>query len=80
MHVGLINPKVIYQLLGSDIQQTALERDPGVNISLDLKFSSQCIEVEEKARTVLGYLRRQFSYRNKETVLTLYNALVRPLV
>ena len=50
----------------------------GVVISNDLKFSKQCIEAEKKAQRMLGYIKRQFGFRNKEIVLTLYNSLVRP--
>ena len=40
--------------------------------------SNQCIEAVKKAQKLLGYIKRQFRTRNKETILTLYNALVRP--
>ena len=78
MHIGPANPRTNYSLLGRDITSTDLEKDLGVLISSDLKFSKQCIEVEKKAQRLLGYIKRQFRYRNKEIVLTLYNSLVRP--
>ena len=78
MHIGSANPRSDYSLLGSDIECTEVEKDLGVVISSDMKFSQQCIEVEKKAQKLLGYIRRQFQYRDKETVLTLYNSLVRP--
>ena len=78
MHIGPRNPRTSYSLLGRDITCTELEKDLGVLISSDLKFSKQCIEVEKKAQRLLGYIKRQFRYRNKEIVLTLYNSLVRP--
>ena len=43
-----------------------------------LKSSNQCLEAVKKAQKLLGYIKRQFRTRNKETILTLYNALVRP--
>ena len=78
MHIGHANPRSVYSLLGSDIETTDLEKDLGVLISSDLKFSKQCIEVEKKAQRLLGYIKRQFQFRNKEIVLTLYNSLIRP--
>lgn len=78
MHLGHKNPNADYTLLGRQVASTELEKDLGVLISNDLKFSKQCIEVEKKAQKLLGYIKRQFSYRNKEIVLSLYNALVRP--
>ena len=78
MHIGHANPRSNYSLLGSDIEATDLEKDLGVLISSDLKFSKQCTEVEKKAQRLLGYIKRQFQFRNKEIVLTLYNSLIRP--
>ena len=49
MHIGHSNPRSDYSLLGRDIEETELEKDLGVLISSDLKFSKQCIEVEKKS-------------------------------
>ena len=49
-----------------------------VIIANDLKSSNHCIEAVKKSQKLLGYIKRQFRTRNKETILTLYNALVRP--
>ena len=54
------------------------EEDLGIIISKDLKFTRQCIKVEKKAQKLIGYIKRQFKYRNKEVVLQLYTSLVRP--
>jgi hypothetical protein len=80
MHIGYANPSANYTLLGSQMATTNLEKDLGVYISSDLKFSTQCIEVEKRAQKLLGYICRQFKYRDKVIVLTLYNALVRPIL
>ena len=78
MHVGYANPQSDYSLQGKRLDVTDVEKDLGVLISSDFKFSKQCVEVEKKAQRLLGYIRRQFSFRNKEIVLSLYNSLVRP--
>ena len=78
MHIGYRNPNSEYSLLGNSIESTASEKDLGVVITNDLKFSKQCIEAEKKAQRILGYIKRQFSFRNREIVLSLYNSLVRP--
>ena len=78
MHIGHRNPQSSYTLLGNSVDCTDTEKDLGVVISNDLKFSKQCIEAEKKAQRMLGYIKRQFGFRNKEIVLTLYNSLVRP--
>ena len=63
---------------GKEIESVQQEKDLGVVITNDLKSSNQCIEAVKKAQKLLGYIKRQFRTRNKETILTLYNALVRP--
>ena len=78
MHIGYNNPNSRYNLLGNDIECVQQEKDLGVIISNDLKFSKQCINVEKKAQKLIGYIKRQFRNRNKEIVIPLYNALVRP--
>ena len=78
MHIGQRNEKAKYKLLGKELEICNEEKDLGVMITNDLKSSKQCIEVEKKAQKILGYIKRQFTTRKKETILTLYNALVRP--
>ena len=72
MHIGHKNKNEKYELLGKEIESVQQEKNLGV------KSSSQCIEAVKKAQKLLGYIKRQFRTRNKETILTLYNALVRP--
>ena len=78
MHVGQRNENAKYELLGKQLEVCNEEKDLGVIITNDLKPSKQCIEAEKKAQKILGYIKRQFTTRKKETILTLYNALVRP--
>ena len=78
MHIGHKNKNEKYELLGKEIESVQQEKDLGVVITNDLKSSNQCIEAVKKAQKLLGYIKRQFRTRNKETILTLYNALVRP--
>ena len=78
MHVGHRNKKAKYELLDKELEICEQERDLGVMITNDLKSSKQCIEAEKKAQKILGYIKRQFTTRKKETMLNLYNALVRP--
>ena len=78
MHIGYRNPNTDYVLQGQTLQETDSEVHLGLVITSDLKPSKQCIEAEKKAQRILGYIKRQFGYRNKEIVLNLYNSLVRP--
>ena len=78
MHIGHKNPNANYVLNGRALESTVSEKDLGVVITNDLKFSRQCIEAEKKAQRILGYVKRQFGFRNREIVLNLYTSLVRP--
>ena len=78
MHIGPKNNKVKYELLGKQLATCSEEKDLGVIITDDLKFSKQCMEAEKKANKILGYIKRQFKTRQPDTILKLYNALVRP--
>ena len=65
------NPHANYMLLGNDINSVEQEEDLGVIITKDLKSTKQCIKAEKKAQKLVGYIKTQFKYRNKETVLQL---------
>ena len=78
MRIGHKNKNEKYELLGKEIESVQQEKDLGVIITNDLKSSNQCIEAVKKAQKLLGYIKRQFRTRNRETILTLYNAVVRP--
>ena len=80
LHVGTANQGENYSLLGSAITSVDQETDLGVVITTDLKSSAQCIAAEQKAQKILDYIKQVFRYRNKQTVLALFRALVRPLL
>ena len=80
MHVGSRNFNEGYSLLGRPVKVVPQEVDLGVIVTEEFRFSAQCIRAERKAQKILGYVKRVFHYRNKTTVLTLYNSMVRPLL
>jgi hypothetical protein len=80
MHVGCKNIKASYQMFGQKLSITNLEEDLGVIISNDLKVTKQCIAAEKKAMRILGYIKWQISYRDKNIIVPLYKSLVRPLL
>ena len=77
MQVRQRNDKAKYELLGKALDICNEEKDLGVIITNDLKPSKQCTQAEKKAEKILGYIKCQFTTRKEETILTLYNALVR---
>jgi len=80
LHVGLHNAEARYDLCGTRITPTQRELDLGVLVTSDFKFGEQCISAEKKAQKILGYIKRVFIHRNRQTVMTLYKSLVRPIL
>ena len=54
------------------------EKDLGVWIGKDLKWSKQCSSAAQKAMSVLGMIKRSFSFIDVESFKILYNTYVRP--
>lgn len=84
LHLGKKNPKFSYSMRqhGSDqtvsLQVTEVEKDLGVNIDKDLKFSKH-IEIEvNKANRLLGLIRRSYEYLDAESMKLLFISLIRP--
>lgn len=80
LHVGFRNPKEDYVLQGAPVTSVPQEEDLGVIITEDFRFSAQCLAAEKKAQKILGYVKRVFRHRNRTTVLTLFNSMVRPIL
>ncbi len=53
-------------------------KDLGVAVPYNLKFSQQCKDVAGKANRMLGFINRNFSFKNKDIILPLYISLVIP--
>ena len=56
------------------------EKDLGVKFDECLNFATHISEVITKGNQRIGLIRRSFTFMNKQTFLTLYKALVRPLL
>lgn len=80
LHVGRGNPRAEYALLGSPVRETSQVPDLGVLVTSDFKFSAHCLVAEKRAQKMLGYIKRVFKHRTSQVVLTLFNAMVRPLL
>ena len=78
LQVGSANKKYEYNMMGQNIATTPTVKDLGVTISTNLKFSQQCNEAAKKANRMLGFIKRNFTYKSKDIILPLYNSLVRP--
>ena len=78
VHWGNNNEKFDYTIDGQVIPTSTSERDLGVQISNDGKFSEHCEIIVSKANRLVGMICRTFNWKSKENILTLYQALVRP--
>ena len=87
MHLGSNNPRYNYHMQDSftettcqqhTLQATHVEKDLGVYIDADLKFTKHVEEKVNTANRLLGYLRRTFKYLNKDTLSLLFKSLIRP--
>ena len=80
MHIGYRNEKAKYILNGTQLKSVDSQVDLGVTVSNSLKPSQQCSEVIKRANKIIGLIGRSFEYKSKNTILTLYTSLVRPLL
>jgi hypothetical protein len=78
LHFGHSNPRTSYKLNGVEIPAKDTEKDLGVVVSADLKFSDHCSAAARKAEYVLWCIRRSIKNLNKTVFLHLYKSLVRP--
>ena len=78
MHVGKNNPHLEYTMNDAVLGTVKEEKDLGILISDTLTFSSHIGKIAAKANSVLGIIRRTFSYFSTESFLILYKAYVRP--
>lgn len=85
MHLGSKNNKESYFMHKEDgtlhkLEVTEVEKDLGVHIDNQLKFSTHCQNKANTANKSLRYIKHTFKFMDEEMFLLLYKALVRPHV
>ncbi len=78
LYVGTRNQKIDYEMNGVKLDSVQCVKYLGVSIASNLKFSQQYKDAESKANRMLGFINRNFSFKNKGIILPLYIDLVRP--
>ena len=83
LRLGQDPPEYDYTMLNSDgtrmtLKVVSKERVLGVIIDNKLNFQAQCRLATSKAFSVLGVIRRTFTYLDEKTLLLLYKSMVRP--
>ena len=79
LHTGHGNQDAQYTMGGTVLLNTTLkEKDLGLTISADMKVSEQYGIATAKGNQILGLIRRNIVYKEKELIIPLYKTIVRP--
>ena len=69
-----------YNLNGTVLSETTVEKDLGVHIDNQLKFSQHINGIVAKANRMIGLIKISFESVDKEMFLNLYKTLIHPLL
>ncbi|CAM4625018.1 unnamed protein product [Caretta caretta] len=78
MHLGINNKNFCYKLGTHQLEVTEEEKDLGVLVDHRMTMSRQCDMAVKKANAALGCIRQGISSRDKEVLVPLYKARVKP--
>ena len=78
IHIGHGNMDEEYKMGDAVLGRTTQEKDSGVTFSVAMTFSEQCGIAASKGHQILGLIRRAIMYKEKQLIVPLYKAIVRP--
>ena len=78
IHIGHGNMDKEYKMGDAVLGRTTQEKDLGVTFSADMKVSEQCRIPASKGNQIIKLIRRTITYKEKQLIVPLYKAIVRP--
>ena len=72
MHFGHSNLHNMYSIDGNPLGSSDEERDLGVLVSSSFKFGDHVSKMASKANSIVGRIKRTFTFMNKEMFISLY--------
>ena len=78
LHLGQRNPRHGGQTGRAVLESSSAEKDLGFLMDDKLNISQQCALAARKANGILGSIVRGVASRDREVIVPLYSALVRP--
>ena len=73
------NEDVQYTMGGTVLNTTLKEKDLGLTISADMNVSEHCEIAAAKENQIIGLIRRNIVYKEKELIILLYKRIVSPI-
>ena len=78
LHTGHGNEDAQYKMGGTVLNTTLKEKDLWLTISADMKVSEQCGIAAAKGNQILGLIRRNIVYKERELIIPLHKTVDRP--
>ncbi len=78
IHLGHKNKQFNYSLGENELKKSVKEKDLGIVVDNNMKWSEQCSIAVKNANSTLGIIKRHVKCRKKNVILQLHKSLVRP--
>ena len=78
IHIGHGNMDEEYKMGVAVLGRTTQEKNLGVTFSADMKVSEQCGIAASKRNQIIWLVRRTIMYKEKQLIVPLYKAIVKP--